>query len=126
MNKKLRTAIFILLLCVGPGCAGFGRQWSAGCAENFGADWIIIKSRMDGTTYRCWKLHNTSVTNEGNSDGIYWKDEGGHLVHVSGWYDRVQVFHDDYDGAAQLLGVDAAKCGHGAYPAVNGSVEPKK
>ncbi len=124
MSRQIRAALFILLLCVGPGCAGFGRAWSSGCAQNFGADWVIVQYRMDGTPFHCWKLRNTSVTNETQSDGIYWKDGGsGNLVHVAGWYNRVQVFAGGYEGASLLLGVESAKCGNGVYPLRVGSVE---
>ncbi len=116
--KRFRTAVLVLLLCVGPGCAGLQRSWSSGCATNFGADWVIAQFDLQGRPFNCWKLAGTSIDNEAQSDGIYWKNpKTGDLVHISGWYNRVQVDSSDYEGAAKLLGVDISKCGNGKYPA---------
>ena len=115
---RWRRALLIVLICVGPGCAGFQRSWSSGCAENFGSDWVVAQFDMEGRPFNCWKLKETSITNESGSDGIYWKDtKSGHLVHIAGWYNRVQVDSDDYEAAAKLLNVDITKCGNGKYPA---------
>lgn len=105
-NKSL----LVVLLLAFTSCAGWGRQCSSYTAENFGADWLVAQYKVDGTVLRCWKMENTSVTNESGSDGIYWKSPGGHLVHISGWYNRVQVERDDWKGAAEDLGVDLSTC----------------
>jgi hypothetical protein len=115
----LRRSHLALLLVLG-GCAGFQRSCSSGCAEAFGSDWMVVQYRFDGTPISCWRLSNTSIRNEDNSDGIYWLDPGGrHLVHISGWYNRVQVSGGDFDRAGNLLGIDARKCGDGHYPATS-------
>ena len=112
--KKMLTWVWVVLLA---GCASMDRGCSSFSARNFGADQVVVQFRTDGTAFNCWKLHNVSVTNEENSDGIYWKDTStGHLVHISGWYNRNQVSNGDFDSAAQLIGVDSAKCGNGKYP----------
>lgn len=98
-------------------------------AEEFGADWIIVQFDQTGKPFNCWKLKNTSVTNEHASDGIYWA-EGGNLVHISGWYNRVQVDKDKWGAAAVSLGVNLQACKGGEYtkpapiPAAEGNFPP--
>ncbi len=112
---KQMTLWFLVLLLAG--CASFNRGCSAFNADSFGADWIVVQYRYDGTAFNCWKLKNVSVANEEGSDDIYWKDtSAGHLVHIGGWYNRNQVSNGDFESAAQLIGVDSAKCGNGKYP----------
>lgn len=92
------------------GCAGQQRS-CAGCnAENFGADWVVVQLRTDGTPFRCWALHDTSIGNEPHSDGIWWQSPGGHLVHISNLYNRVQVQGGDWNGAFTELGLSRATC----------------
>jgi hypothetical protein len=114
MKKSLGT--FLLFAFILTGCAGFGRSCSSWNAENFGSDWIIVQYGMDGTPINCWKLVNVSVTNETGSDGIYWKDsETSHLIHISGWYNRVQVADGRFKEAADLVGVKLEYVKNGKY-----------
>jgi len=105
---SLSNLIFWSLLLVG--CAGMERSCSSCNAESFGADWVITKSDWRGTPYRCWKLTSVSVDNEPRSDGIYWKSPDGHLVHISGHYDRVQVQSGNWPSAYAELGISEATC----------------
>jgi len=94
------------------------RSCSSSIASEFGSDWIVVQYDMDMQPKNCWKLVNTSITNETSSDGIYWLDNGsGHLVHISGWYNRVQVKNSDFEAAAKLVNVETALIQNGAYPA---------
>jgi hypothetical protein len=111
---KNKNFLVVLLLAIGS-CTGMQRSCAACNAERFGADWVIVQYRNDGKPLGCWKLRDTSVTNEDHSDGIYWKDGAGHLVHISGWYNRVQVTGGDYAGAAASIGVAEAECKNGIY-----------
>lgn len=112
---KRRIVTFMLLLSL-TGCAGMARSCSSEWAENVGADWIVVQLAANGDVINCWKLQNVSITNESQSDGIYWKDNTtSHLVHISGWYNRVQVKSGRYEEAAKLLGVDLAKITNGRY-----------
>ena len=107
--------LFFLAICL-PACAGLSRDCSSCNAENFASNWIVVQYKFDGEPINCWKLPNTAITNEGNSDGIYWKDgQSGHLVHISGWYNRIQVSGGDWDGAAKHLSVDLKYCTNGKY-----------
>ncbi len=117
-TKKVARKIFLVLATLLlTACAGMNRGCAAYNAETFGADWVVVQYKMDGSPINCWKLRAVSVTNEEHSDGIYWKDTTtNHLVHISGWYNRVQVIGGDYDVAAKLIGVDPQKCGNGKYP----------
>lgn len=107
MKMKFKYLLFALALV---GCTGMERGCSVLVAENLGADWIILKTDMAGKPFRCWQLEDASVTNESASDGIYWKAPNGHLVHVSGFYDRVQVTGGDWNGAFKELGLTAEQC----------------
>lgn len=101
----------LIVLCMMlTSCAGLERSCSSGIATTFGADWIVVQYRNDGVVLQCWRLPNTSITNEQNSDGIYWKSPDGHLVHISGWYNRVQVSNKNWSAAAHQLGLDLTKC----------------
>lgn len=112
---KLRRALTILGLILMTGCAGMTRSCSAFWAEEAGADWIVVQYGLDGKPFNCWKLESTSIANESGSDGIYWKEPSGHLVHISGWYNRVQVRGKQFDDAAKLLGVDVDRIQNGKY-----------
>lgn len=53
---------------------------------------------------------------QSSSDGIYWKDtKTGHLVHISGWYNRVQVENGRFEEACELTGVKLEYIKNGRY-----------
>lgn len=115
---KMKWLVMAFLLV---GCAGWQRSCSSCNAESFGSDWIVLQYGADGHPINCWELRNTSVDNEHGTDGIYWMESSGHLIHISGWYSRVQVNNNDWAGAAKAIGVDDARCKDGAYlPAPDG------
>lgn len=103
--KWLSLCLFVLLV----GCAGLERGCSASWAETVSSNWIIVQLAADGTPFRCWELRDVSVGNEERSDGIYWLSEDGHLVHISGFYNRVQV-ERDWASAYSELGLTASSC----------------
>lgn len=111
MKRFLRYLPFLALL----GCAGLQRDCSSCNAGSFGADWVVVQYRFDGTPINCWKLQNVGISNEEHSDGIFWQDPSGHLVHISGWYNRVQVNGGNFDAAATAIGVEMARCQNGTY-----------
>lgn len=105
--RKFNAIILMLLL---TGCAGVSRQCSSCWAEAAGANWIVVQMDGFGRVMRCWELPNTSIDNEPGSDGIYWKSPDGHLVHLSGHYNRVQVDGGDWDQAFKELGMTKEMC----------------
>lgn len=112
MKKHLSSIMFALLLV---GCAGLERDCSGFSASNFGSNWLVLQYGFDGKPINCWRLENTAIDNESGTDGIFWLEKNGHLVHISGWYNRVQVNNSDWKGAADSIGVDVNKCLDGKY-----------
>jgi hypothetical protein len=112
--KKNFHFLGVLLLSL-LSCAGMERSCASCTAESFGADWIVVQYRNDGAPIACWQLTNTSISNEDRSDGVYWKSPNGHLIHLSGWYNRVQVDKGDFKVAASDLGIDIDRCVGGKY-----------
>lgn len=84
-------------------------------AENVGSDWVVVQYGYNGDPINCWRLEGISISNETGSDGIWWREDSGHLVHISGWYNRVQVDGGRFDEAAQLLGVESDRITNGRY-----------
>lgn len=105
--------VFALLVM---GCASMERGCASGCASTVGSDWLVVRYTMSGEPVACWQLHDAVVTSETGSDGVWWQDrESGHLVHIGGWYDHVQVKGGDFARAASNLGVDIRGCVGGRY-----------
>jgi hypothetical protein len=113
----MKRLLMLGLLLFTVGCAGFNKDCAQTKAGMFGSDWIVAQYRADGSAFHCWQVRNASVSSS-EGGNINWQDpQNGHLVHITGWENRVQVVNGDFDTAARLLGVDAAKCGNGVYPA---------
>jgi hypothetical protein len=122
--RSLNNFRFLGLLFL-VSCAGMERDCSSGCNSNFGADWVVLQYGYDGTPINCWKLSNIAISNESHTDGIFWQASSGNLVHISGWYNRVQVTGGQWPGAAQQLGIDMAGCTEGKYiKPTHASVDP--
>ncbi len=115
MKSCIKYFPFLLLV----GCAGMARDCSSCSASSFGSDWIIVQYGFDGKPINCWQEQNAAISNEKGTDGIYWEhnswEHNSHLIHISGRYNRVQVFNKDFAGAAKSIGVDLDKCVGGAY-----------
>ena len=79
----------IIILVIGP--SRIGRYWASYKADAYGSDWLVVKEDISGNTIRHWELKEKSVGSEEGSDGIYFIDEGGDVVHLSGFYTYVQV-----------------------------------
>lgn len=114
----MKRALLIIGLAFTTACAGNAKACSQFSAQSFGSDWIVVQFAQDGHAFNCWKLHGAAV---GSSEGgnVDWQDRvNGHLVHITGWENRVQVVRGDFEGAAALVGVDATRCNNGVYPSV--------
>jgi hypothetical protein len=94
------------------GCASTDRECAQCGTEIHGANWLVVQLKNNGDISRCWKLEGVAVANESGSDGIWWVS-GGQQVHISGWYNYVQV--SDWNEAAKILGVDLPRCTGGSY-----------
>lgn len=114
MSDWKRFVTAMLLLGMATGFVGWNRNCAKSCAENVGSDWIVVQYSAVGETLHCWRLKGVGITNEGHSDGIYWQAPSGNLVHISGWYNRIQIggFRDSerWNKAAEDLHVNLAKC----------------
>lgn len=116
-GRRLRRWSLAMLILLTAGCEGVMRDCSSWWASDVtGADWIVVQLDMNGETFNCWRLEGSGVSSETNSDGIYWLTSDGHLVHVSGWYNYVQVQSEAWRSAAEAVGIDLRKCGGGRYP----------
>lgn len=112
MKLLIKIIPFLLLI----GCANVKRNLYSDYAKQFGSNYIIVQYRADGVPMNCWQLKSTSISNEPNSDGISWIDSStNNLVHISGWYNMVQVNNNDYEAAAKIVGADLAACKNGHY-----------
>jgi hypothetical protein len=106
---KLRRLLFFILL---TSCAAWDRECAQCGTEVHGANWLVVQLKMDGEIKNCWQLKDLAVANERSSDGIWWVDRN-EQVHISGWYNYVQVH--DWNTAAVTLGVNLAQCTGGRY-----------
>jgi hypothetical protein len=113
MKTNQRYLLIIALFLFS--CVGLEKSCSSCNASNFGGDWIVVQFNTAGTPFNCWKMAGVSISNEEGSDGIWWKNSSGHLVHISGWYNRVQVRGGDWSAAASAVGIDLKKCSEGVY-----------
>ena len=109
-TSRSMIAVLALLALIFASCAGTQRGCASINATQFGADWIVVQMDMNGVPYRCWELHDTSIANEGSSDGVYWLSPQGHLVHISGHYNRVQVQGRRWDEAFAEVGLTQETC----------------
>ena len=111
MNSRQRVWVYALCLLFLSSCAAWSRGCSSCMAKKFGADWVVVElTEADAIPYRCWELRGASVENEPASDGIYWKNNKGNLVHVAGSYDYVQVDGGDWDDAFAEVNLTQEAC----------------
>lgn len=107
LTSKIARVAFVAMLA---GCASTSRACASCDAENFGADWVVVQMDNDGRPYRCWVLHDVSISSE-SGDGVYWKDaDSGNLIHISGHFNRVQVVGRNLDNAYTTLGLTEDTC----------------
>lgn len=93
--------MLVLLALIGPkGCERRVASWKA---EAYGSDWLVVQYAYDGSTIASWKLRDKSVGNEEGSDGIFFRTNKGHIIHLSGHYVYVQIQDGDWESAEVLL-----------------------
>jgi len=109
MNMNLRWSTVALALLVG--CARMTRDCASSLTQTEIGNWVVVQTRMDGSAFRCWQLWGVSISNEPNSDGIFWQESvTGNLVHISNLYNRVQVVNNHWDRAFAELGLTQDRC----------------
>lgn len=86
----------VVFIIVGP--AGISRHFSSWKAEAYGSDWLVIQYTGMGKIQSHWELHGRSIGNEQASDGIFFKDDDGNIVHLSGHYMYIQVTDAKWGG----------------------------
>jgi len=95
-GKIWLACIVVCLAClaavVGP--AGASRALRGWSAKAYGSDWLVVQYTQSGSVISSWELHGKSVGNETSSDGIYFTDDTGNVVHLSGHYVYVEVAGD--------------------------------
>lgn len=101
--------IWVFVAFLSTGCAGTMRKCDMACSSEMGANWLVVQRDNAGKTVRCWKLYDVSIGDSAEVDGIYWQAVDGSIVHITGWFDRVQV-ESSWDKAAALLDVDLTTC----------------
>lgn len=114
MRDFIRRYRALILLCLTLGCTPASCQsFRMGCTNEFGADWLLVQTGMDGKPIACWKLKNKPL--DGAAVDVRWIADSGHIVYLHGWHNVVQVTGGDYAGAAKELGIDLTKCTGGRY-----------
>lgn len=114
----MRRVGIVVLAVLTAACAGFQKDCSKMGASNFGSDWLVVQFDQTGHAFNCWKLTG-AVVESSEGGNVDWKDTtDGHLVHITGWENRVQVERGNWESAAKIVGIDAAQCGNGRYPQV--------
>jgi hypothetical protein len=106
----LICVVVVVLVWVGMSWRGISRGCSGCYASSVGADWIVVQVDLEGRPFRCWELDNVSVANESQSDGVYWEESNGNLVHISGLYNRVQISGENWDEGFSTLGLTREEC----------------
>lgn len=107
--KAIPFYLFIALIMVG--CAGIERNCDNSLSQSLGADWVVVElTETDAVPYRCWELHGVSIGSEEGSDGIFWRNENGNMIHVAGSYDYVQVDDDNWTAAFREVNLTQEIC----------------
>ena len=88
------VVIIVSFLALNKNCQ---RSTSAAWSSVAGADWLVVQYSQNGDVINYWTLTNKSVGNEGSSDGIYFIDDDGSVVHLSGHYVYVERKEASWD-----------------------------
>lgn len=95
------TLLIVIGICVAlfPSCSLGWQQTVIGAT---GTDYLVIQYDAQGKRLHHWELKSRVIKNEDASDGIYFRDNGGNIVHLSGFYTYIQVFNWDEARALYL------------------------
>lgn len=86
------VVLSVVVLFMGPSRMYLGfRNWFT---TSYGADWLVVQYAQNGSIIKHWRLIGKTIKSEDNSDGIYFTDQKGNVVHMSGHYIYVQIGSD--------------------------------
>jgi len=97
MIDRFRLNLIILVICClfMASCAGADLKCRGCCNDVYGADWLIVQYNQSGGIISHWTLKKKAIFNEENSDGIYFTDDYGNVVHLSGHYLYIEADNDE-------------------------------
>lgn len=87
----------LVFLILGP--SGLSRNANAWLASAYGSDWLVVHYAQDGKVINHWELEDKSIGNETQSDGIFFLDNSGNVVHLSGHYVYIEIKNDAWQSA---------------------------
>lgn len=93
--------IMLVLFSIGP--ARLHRYYSLWRSDAYGANWLVLEQNEDRKIVQYWELKKTSVGNEEDSDGIYFTDENGFVIHLSAPYKLVEIPDGKWEEAKKLF-----------------------
>jgi len=96
----LLLVAILLVVLIGPkGLEKEYHKWRTGA---YGSDWLVIEYTDDGYVMDFWELHNCFISNEEESDGIYFvyeENKKSQVVHISGRYKLIEIKNDQWEWA---------------------------
>ena len=81
--------ILFFVILLGP--ARIQNMFASWKTKFSGASWSVIYFNNKGKVIKYWEIQAKSIENEGQSDGIYFRDKNNDIIHLSGNYIYVQV-----------------------------------
>jgi hypothetical protein len=106
--------LLVVFIVVGPrGCVRKVSSWSA---DAYGATWLVVQHAQDGSVINHWVLLDKSIGSESQSDGIYFTDHNGDVVHLSGHYVYMQTDKPGDTARAYLVGMHSVRLGRAITP----------
>lgn len=103
----LIVSVFLVCIALIIGPAGCERYFASWKASAYGSDWLVVQYSQDGDVINSWELRGRSVGSESQSDGIYFKDNDGNIVHLSGHYIYIETM--DFEAAKEKYLVPEGK-----------------
>jgi len=83
------AVIFIVVYLIG--ISRIHTWYSTWRASTYGANWLVIERANNGAVLNYWELRKTTIMSEKGSDGIFFPDKDGLMVHLSGKYIYIEV-----------------------------------
>ena len=91
--------LFLLFLIIGPN--KINRFWQNYKADAYGSDWLVVQYDMTGSPIQYWELKDKSIGSEFNSDGIFFTDNDNLVIHLSGFYNYIEIKDNNFEKAKE-------------------------